>query len=44
MSYINSAPEVVKELHPIKRKTVQAAAAEGIPVYTNIFVRSIWLK
>lgn len=28
---IDSAPEVVKELHPIKRKTVQAAAAEGTP-------------
>uniref|UniRef100_G1SXN5 Uncharacterized protein n=1 Tax=Oryctolagus cuniculus TaxID=9986 RepID=G1SXN5_RABIT len=27
----NSAPEVLKELHPIKRKTAQAAAAEGFP-------------
>ena len=27
--WINSTPEVLKELHQIKRKTVQATAAEG---------------
>lgn len=28
---INSTPEVLKELHPVKRKTAKAAAAEGTP-------------
>uniref|UniRef100_A0A667HRR9 Uncharacterized protein n=1 Tax=Lynx canadensis TaxID=61383 RepID=A0A667HRR9_LYNCA len=38
LDQINSAPEVMKELHPIKRKTVQAAAAEGTPyLYRHLY-------
>uniref|UniRef100_A0A8C6FJR5 Spindlin family member 3 n=1 Tax=Moschus moschiferus TaxID=68415 RepID=A0A8C6FJR5_MOSMO len=31
LDQINSTPEVLKELHQIKRKIVQATAAEGTP-------------
>ncbi|KAI2599735.1 spindlin family member 3 [Homo sapiens] len=31
LDQINSTPEVLKELHPVKRKTAKAAAAEGTP-------------